>query len=101
MMGSMKTIEDADGRYELTIDGTRVGVATYRDAAERRVFLHTEIDPEFGGRGLATELIEWAVADARGKGKRIVAQCPMVARYLTRHHEFDDIVDEPESIDGP
>ncbi|HAM26562.1 MAG TPA: GNAT family N-acetyltransferase [Microbacteriaceae bacterium] len=97
----MKTIEDAGGRYELTIDGARVGVATYRDVGDRRVFLHTEIDPDFAGRGLATELVEWALGDVRGKGKRIVAKCPMVAAYLSKHHQFDDILDTPKGVEGP
>ncbi|TXN29683.1 GNAT family N-acetyltransferase [Lacisediminihabitans profunda] len=97
----MKTIEDVGGRYELAIDGAAVAVSTYRDVGQRRVFLHTEVDPDHAGQGLATELIEWALGDVREKGLRIVARCPMVAGYLTKHHQFDDLVDSPQGVDGP
>ncbi len=97
-MVNVKEIVDAGGQYELRIDGERVGLCTYRDAGARRVFLHTEIDAAHAGQGLATELIEWALADVRSKDKRIVARCPMVAAYLKKHHDFDDIVDHPAGV---
>lgn len=95
----MTEIADVGGRYELSIDGERLAVSTYRDAGERRVFLHTEVEPDHEGQGLAGELIDWALADVRTKGKRIVARCPYVAHYLESHHEFDDLVDEPRGVD--
>jgi predicted GNAT family acetyltransferase len=99
--GDMKTLEDVGGRYELSIDGAMVAVTTYRDIGEHRVFLHTEVDPDHAGQGLSTDLIEWALGDVRAKGLRIVARCPMVAGYLTKHHQFDAIVDTPKGVDGP
>lgn len=99
MMVSVKEIADVGGRYELRIDGERVGISTYRDSGVRRVFLHTEIDADYAGQGLATELVEWALTDVRNTGKRIVARCPVVAAYLEKHHDFDDIVDRPAGVD--
>ncbi len=95
----MTEIADVGGRYELSIDGERVAVSTYRDAGERRVFLHTEVEPDHEGQGLAGRLVGWALADVRTRGKRIVARCPYVAHYLESHHEFDDLVDEPHGVD--
>jgi uncharacterized protein len=46
-----------------------------------------------GGRGLASALISQALADTRAAGLRIVPVCPFVKKYLTRHHEVDDVVD--------
>ena len=34
-----------------------------------------------------------ALAATRDAGLRIVAVCPMVADYLDKHHDFDDVVD--------
>jgi predicted GNAT family acetyltransferase len=59
------------------------------------VFYHTEVDPAFGGRGLATVLIGEALAATRADGLRIVAVCPMVAAYVKKNHEFDDVLDRP------
>ena len=44
-------------------------------------------------RSLAGELVAAALADVREQGKRIIAHCPYVARWLTRHPEYDDITD--------
>jgi predicted GNAT family acetyltransferase len=40
-------------------------------------------------------LIAEALAATRADGLRIVAVCPMVAGYVKKHPEFDDIVDRP------
>ncbi len=45
--------------------------------------------------GKATVLIAEALRVTRTEGLRIVAVCPMVAAYVGRHHEFDDILDAP------
>lgn len=47
----------------------------------------------FRGRGLSTVLIEQALTRTREEGKRIVAVCPAVARYLAKHDGFADITD--------
>ena len=49
--------------------------------------------PAYGGRGLATILVEEALNEARGEGKRIVPVCSMVGTVLKKHPEFDDITD--------
>ncbi|WP_017975375.1 GNAT family N-acetyltransferase [Actinopolyspora halophila] len=81
-------------RYEITVDGREAGHVSYLDRAGQRVFHHTEIDEEFGGRGLGSSLIGHALADTGAAGFRIVPVCPFVARYLERHHDFDDLVDQ-------
>lgn len=84
-------------RYEVLDAGTVVGFARYRLPANGNHvdFIHTEVDPAYGGQGLAARLVEFALADVRASGKRIIPHCPYVARYLTRHHEYDDIIDWP------
>ncbi|MER5965282.1 GNAT family N-acetyltransferase [Streptomyces sp. NPDC002057] len=80
-------------RYEILVDGRRAGLTAYRDRDDRRVFFHTEIDDAYAGRGLASVLVEQALADVRASGKRIVPICPYVAKFLTKHGEFADITD--------
>jgi predicted GNAT family acetyltransferase len=96
----MIELSDTGQRYEISIDGTVVGRCFYRDLGPRRVFLHTEVDAEHAGQGLATRLIEFALGDCRSRERRIVATCPMVAAYLGKHHEFEDLVDSPAGVDG-
>jgi uncharacterized protein len=92
------TIERADRkkRYELRIGSEVIGFSQYRDTADRRVFVHTEIEPDYQGHGLASQLIEWALTDTRAAGLRVEALCPTVVSYLSRHHEFDDLLEPSE-----
>lgn len=96
----MREVQHRKDRYEIRLDGERVGVSTFRDLGNRRIFQHTEVDPGYTGQGLASELIHWALDDVRSSGMHVVAQCPMVAAYLEKHHEWDDIVDHPSGVEG-
>ncbi|MFE9358243.1 GNAT family N-acetyltransferase [Streptomyces olivaceoviridis] len=84
---------DARNRYEILVDGKRAGLTAYRDRDAQRVFYHTEVDEAFAGQGLASQLVQEALTDVRESGKRIVPVCPYVAKFLTRHEEFADLVD--------
>lgn len=83
----------ASHQYEITVDGEHAGLEVYVDHGDQRVFVHTEIDDKFGGRGLAGLLVTAALTDAKDSGKRIVAVCPYVAKYVQSHHDFDDVLD--------
>ena len=72
-------------RYVLELDGRVIGKALYGDEGATRTFVHTEVDAEFTGHGLATSLIAQAVADSRAAGKTVQATCPLVAAYLEKN----------------
>lgn len=86
--------EEAE-KFTVAVEGKTVGFAAFRERDGQRVFHHTEVDQAFGGRGLATALIAEALAATRAEGLRIVAVCEMVAAYVKKHHEYDDLVDQP------
>jgi predicted GNAT family acetyltransferase len=96
------TVRDNPGelRYEL-VDGDRVvGEIRYRREAGAIVLVHTEIDPSYEGRGLASELVEGAFRDLRARGLRVVPVCPYVREWLGRHPEQADLVtDDPQTPD--
>ncbi|UGT41779.1 N-acetyltransferase [Nocardia yamanashiensis] len=87
-------------RYEIGVDGVRAGQTDYVDTEKQRIFFHTEIGQEFGGRGLASTLIRAALDSTREQGLRIVPVCPFVKAFVEKHHDFDDILDKvtPEAI---
>lgn len=91
--GAEATVSTAADRFTITVDGKQVGLAEFSDRNGQRTFFHTETSPEFQGRGLATILVSEAVAATRDAGLRIAAPCSMVADYLAKHREYDDIVD--------
>ena len=93
MTESTVTRADAHQRYEIVVDGLRAGLSSYVDDGAQRIFYHTEVSDDFTGQGLASKLTAVALAATRDAGKRIVAVCPLVAAYLDKHDEFDDVAD--------
>ncbi|ACQ81717.1 acetyltransferase [Beutenbergia cavernae DSM 12333] len=84
-------------RFEIRLGSETVGFTAYVPDGDRLVFVHTEIDERHEGQGLAGELVREALDDVRAAGRRIVAVCPYVARYVRRHHDWDDLLDPPTS----
>lgn len=93
--GAAVSITKEANRFTVAVEGKVVGLAAFRERDGQRIFYHTEVDDAFGGRGLGTVLIAEALATTRTDGLRIVAVCPMVAAYVKKHHDFDDIADQP------
>jgi len=91
--GAPTTVTQESDRFGIAIDGQKVGFTEYADRDGQRIFPHTEVEDAFGGRGLATILIGEALQATRGAGLRIVPVCPMVAAFVKKHPEYDDVVD--------
>ncbi|WP_018178802.1 GNAT family N-acetyltransferase [Jongsikchunia kroppenstedtii] len=95
-------VNDAASRYEIfVLDGeseTLAGFAEFIDresgsAVPQRIIYHTEVPPEFGGRGLAGILTEQELDHVRAIGKHVVPVCPVVAGFLKKHDGYADIAD--------
>jgi uncharacterized protein len=95
--GAPTTVTQESDRFSISVDGQKVGFTEYVDRDGQRVFPHTEVLDEFGGRGLATILVGEALAATRDAGLRIVAVCPMVAGYVRKHQELGDVADPVDS----
>ncbi len=93
--GAEATVSPADGKYTIAVDGENVGLVAFADRDNQRVFYHTEVDEQFGGRGLASIGIKEALEATRAEGKRVVPVCPTVADFIKKHPEFNDVTDKP------
>ena len=81
-------------RFEI-YDGDEIaGFAEYVDHGRQRIFHHTEIGAKFGGKGLASKLIQTALTETSNAGLRIVPVCPFVAKFIEKHDEFAAAADE-------
>ena len=79
-------------RFELLVDGGIAGLAMYRRRDDAVVITHSEVSPEFRGRGLGNELAKRTLDLIRSRGEKVVTLCPFFARYVASHREYDDIV---------
>jgi predicted GNAT family acetyltransferase len=80
-------------RYTGSVEGRVAAFAEYIPTPELVVFTHTETDPSYEGQGVASQLVRWALDDARGRGLRVLPLCPFVKAYIGRHlDEYGDLV---------
>jgi predicted GNAT family acetyltransferase len=80
-------------RFEVVVDGEVAGFAQYLRRGGRIIFVHTEIDPAYEGRGLGSALARGALDATRQAGEPVVPLCPFIAAYIERHEEYADLVD--------
>ena len=81
----------ARSRFELDADGVMVFM-NYRLAGDVISLDHTETPVEARGRGLASRLVEGALAIVRARGLKAVPRCPFVRAYLAKHPQYGDLV---------
>ena len=88
----LRVVDDpAKQQYEAWLGDVRVGFSAYRRVDDRLIFLHTEVDPAFEGRGIGGRLAAGALDDVRARGLTFTARCPFIASYLERHPEYEDL----------
>jgi predicted GNAT family acetyltransferase len=81
-------------RYEIRVDGELAGYVQYRRREGLIALIHTEIDPRFEGRGLASQLIAAVLDEAREAGTAVLPFCPFANGYISRHPEYAALVPE-------
>jgi predicted GNAT family acetyltransferase len=84
-----------DRRYEARLRGELAGWVDYGRVGQRLVALHTEVPPEFAGRGIASALVRHVLAEARATGVTITPRCPFFRAHFERHPEDADLLAGP------
>jgi predicted GNAT family acetyltransferase len=81
----------AHHRYELAVDGHLA--ATYYTLADGVItFIHTEVPPELGGKGIGSKLIKGALDQVRADGLKVVAECPFVKGFIEKNPVYADLL---------
>jgi len=91
-MGTVTDHTEAS-RFEI-LDGDDVGgIAVYELRGNAIAFVHTETLPGREGRGLAKQLVTFALADARRRGLAVLPECPYVRKVIADNPgEYLDLV---------
>lgn len=80
------SLNESTQAYEITVaDGTVAGSAFFLpgpDSETERIFYHTIVDEQFGGRGLSKFLVAEALDDSRKRGVTVVPVCPLFVKKL-------------------
>ena len=82
-------------RYEARLGDVLAGWVDYGRVQSRLVAIHTEVRPEYGGRGIASALVRRVLDDARAAGVKVTPRCPLFAAHFERHPEDADVLAPP------
>lgn len=59
-----------------------IGECDYQESNQSWTIFHTEVNPEYGGQGIARKLVECVLDEAEQKGIEIKATCSYAVKVL-------------------
>ena len=81
------------GFFEAVDNGTEAGLMTYSWAGNTRFIIdHTEVNPDYSGKGVGKQLVMAAVEYARAKNVKILPLCPFAKSVFAKVPEIRDVL---------
>ncbi|GAA5131259.1 GNAT family N-acetyltransferase [Thalassotalea piscium] len=77
-------------KYEYHIDG-QIAYISYDDQNGKMHLTHTIVPDELSGKGLAKVLLEDVLEQIKKDGKKAVAKCTYIVKYLEKNPEKIDL----------
>lgn len=82
-----------ESRFEARLDGDLAGFADYRLTDATIAFTHTEVFPEFEGKGVGGALARGALDTVRTEDDRkVVPLCPFIKAWIERHPDYQSML---------
>jgi hypothetical protein len=82
-------------RYRALLAGAEVAYSEVDPISTDGLLIkHTEVSPEFEGRGFGGQLVRYILEDARRNGRGVIPACPYAAAFIKRHPELMEYVRE-------
>ena len=70
---------EAASRWEVKLDARVIAFVEYKSRPDRVTFIHTEVDPDFEGKGIGSRLARTVLDDAVARDLRVTLYCPFIA----------------------
>ena len=81
------------GYFEAIEDGKEVGKMTYTWAGDSKFIIdHTEVSPDFNGKGVGKKLVMAAVDYTRANNLKIIPLCPFAKSVFDKVEEIRDVL---------
>ena len=91
-MEDLKVIHNKEKeRFEIDLDG-KTALIDYSEQNGVLAMTHTEVPPEFEGKGIGSKLVKGALELVKNENKRVRPLCPFVAAYIERHPEYEPLI---------
>jgi len=79
-------------RFEAQLEDDQIAFIEYSDDGEVVAMTHTEVPPDFEGKGVGSQLVKGALNAVKNAGKKVNPTCPFVAAYIKKHSEYESLV---------
>ena len=89
-MNGIVSNNPAHQRYELAVDG-HIAATYYKVGGDVITFVHTEVPPELGGKGIGSRLVQGALDQVRASGLKVIAECPFVKAWIGKHPDYANL----------
>ena len=83
---------EAQHRYEATLDAKLAAYAEYNLLTDAIMFTHTEVMPAFEGQGVGSAIARHVLDDARAQGLHVIPVCQFIAGDIRKHPDYADLV---------
>ncbi|MCM0666658.1 GNAT family N-acetyltransferase [Flavobacterium tyrosinilyticum] len=81
------------GHFEAIEDGKEAGKMTYTWVGDSKFIIdHTEVSPDFNGKGVGKKLVMAAVEYARANNLKIIPLCPFAKSVFDKVEEIRDVL---------
>ena len=80
-----------DQRYELHLDGERVGLADYSLSSDVMTIPHVETEPVHRGKNFAARLMAGVLDDVRSRNLTVRPLCSYADAYMRRNPDTEDL----------
>lgn len=85
--------DGSKGSFYIEIDGTKHGEMTYVWAGPDKIIIdHTEVGEVLKGKNAGRQLVQKAVAFARGKQIKIMPLCPFATAIFRKTPDYNDVL---------
>jgi predicted GNAT family acetyltransferase len=89
----LEVVDLGDGhRYELRLDGERVGAADYRVRDGVMAIPYVETEPAHRGKDYAARLMAGVLDDVRARELTVQPICSYAAAYMQRRPDTHDLI---------
>ena len=85
--------DDVRGLYTASSDGVEVATVRFTERDGRVVLVATTAIPEIRGRGVAADLVAFALDDIRERGRKVIVECTFVSAFIAENQEYAALLD--------
>lgn len=89
----IKIVFDEPNNQSLAfVNEVNAGECQFDIKDDKWYIVHTGVRPEYGGRGIAKQLVKCIIEEARKRGKKIVPICSYAQKMMLDNEEYKDVL---------